>query len=233
VLLPKRTAALTAAWVAEGVDHNLSQPAYGQQSISVFEARVSVEVTNQLIEDSAFDLAAELARDFAEEFGRLESVAFVKGNGTTEPQGFMTDPTFVTSQNTITADNLIDLFYSVPTVYSSRGVWVMPRTAMATARKLKTAQGYLWVESLQPGQPASLLGRPVVEFPDLTGGGSPNQATVAFGDFNRAYRIFDRVGLEVLRDPYSRAKASVVVFHARRRVGGAMVDAQAIRGLAG
>jgi HK97 family phage major capsid protein len=56
---------------------------------------------------------------------------------------------------------------------------------------------------------------------------------VGFGDFNRAFRILDRVGLEVLRDPYSRAKASVVVFHARRRVGGAMVDAQAIRGLAG
>jgi HK97 family phage major capsid protein len=69
--------------------------------------------------------------------------------------------------------------------------------------------------------------------PDMTAVGSPSPAIVAFGDWNRAYRIFDRVGLEVLRDPYTRAKFSIVVFHARKRVGGALVDGQAVRGLSG
>jgi HK97 family phage major capsid protein len=106
---------------------------------------------------------------------------------------------------------------------------------MATARKLKaTGTGnYLWVESLQPGNPPTILGRPVVEAPDLTATGSPSPAVVAFGDWNRAYRVFDRVGLEILRDPYTAAKRSIVVFHARRRVGGALVDGQAVRGLSG
>jgi HK97 family phage major capsid protein len=233
VLLPKRLSNLTAQWVAEEAEHGLSEPAYGQQSIPIFEARVSVEVTNGLLEDAAFDIGAELARDFAEEFARLESVAFVNGNGVTEPQGWRIAIT--TTGATITADSLIDLYHSIPSVYADRGTWLMPRSVMATARKLKaTGTGnYLWVESLQPGNPPSILGRPVVEAPDLTAVGSPSPATIAFGDWSRAYRIFDRVGLEVLRDPYTAARRSVVVFHARRRVGGAVVDASAVRGLTG
>jgi HK97 family phage major capsid protein len=236
VILPKRLNTMAAQWVAEEVEHGVSEPAYGQQSIAVFEARVSVEVTNALLEDSAFDIGAELALDFAEEFGRLESLAFVKGNGTTEPEGFRTSANFVTSQGNITADALIDLFHAVPSVYAGRGTWLMPRSVMGTVRKLKaTGTGnYLWTESLQPGDPPSLLGRPVVESPELLGAtGSPSQAQVAFGDWRRAFRILDRVGLEVLRDPFSGAKRSVVMFHARRRVGGALVDGQAVRGLSG
>jgi HK97 family phage major capsid protein len=127
------------------------------------------------------------------------------------------------------------LYHAVPSVYSSRGTWLMPRSAMASVRKVKTSGTgvYLWAESLQPGNPPSLLGRPIVEFPDLTGGGSPSQATAAFGDWSRAYRIFDRVGLEILRDPYTAARRSIVVFHARKRVGGALVDPNAVVGLSG
>jgi HK97 family phage major capsid protein len=231
VLLPKRVSNLTAAWVAEEAEHALSDPAYQQQSVPIFEARVSVEVTNQLLEDSAFDLSAELARDFAEEFARLEAEAFVSGNGTTEPEGFLTSTSFTNIGGGPTADGLIDLYYSIPSPYASRGTFVMPRNVIGTVRKLKTAQGYLWTDSLQPGQPAAILGRPVVEFPDLVDTGSPTPANIAFGDWNRAYRIFDRVGLEVLRDPYTRAKFSIVVFHARKRVGGALVDGQAVKGL--
>ena len=231
VLLPKRVSNLSAQWTAETQEHPLSQPAYGQQSIQIFEARVSVEITNQLLEDAAFDMAAELARDFAEEFARLEGVAFVSGSGTTQPEGFLTSSLFETIGGGTTADALIDLFYSIPATYSSRGTWLMPRTVIGSVRKLKTAQGYLWVESLQPGQPASLLGRPVVEMPDLTMTGSPTGHNIAFGDWNRAYRIFDRVGLEILRDPYSAARRSIVTFHARKRVGGALVDGDAVKGL--
>jgi HK97 family phage major capsid protein len=235
VILPKRLSTMAAQWVAEEVEHGTSEPAYGQQSIPIFEARVSVEVTNALLEDAAFDIGAELARDFGEEFGRLESLAFVRGNGTTEPQGFSTSASFVTDQGNVTADNIIDLYHRVPEVYANRGTWLMPRSVKGAVRKLKaTGTGnYLWTESLQPGDPPSLLGRPVLESPELTGGGSPSMASVAFGDWQRAFRVLDRVGLEVLRDPFSAAKRSVVVFHARRRVGGSLVDGQAVRGLSG
>jgi HK97 family phage major capsid protein len=162
-------------------------------------------------------------------------VAFVGGNGTTEPHGFRMSGDFTTVGDTISADSIIDLFYSVPSVYAARGTWLMPRTVIGDIRKLRSAVDgpYVWADSLVPGQPPSLLGRPVVEAPDLTAAGSPSPATVAFGDWSRAYRIFDRVGLEVLRDPYTRARNSIVVFHARRRVGGALVDGEAVRGLSG
>lgn len=234
VLIPKRTNNLTAAWVAETVEHDLSEPTYDQQSVGIFEARVTVEVTNQLLEDSAFDLGAELARDFAEEFGRLEGEAFIEGNGTTAPGGLVSSADFVSTSGAVTADSLIDLYHAVPSVYARNGTWLMTRATMGTARKLKTtgAGNYLWTESLQPGNPPTILGRPVVEMPGLTGVGSPSGERVVFGDLNQAFRIFDRVGLEVLRDPYTRARFSIVAFHARKRVGSALVNAEAVRGLA-
>ena len=105
---------MTAGWVAETAQHALSEPAYGQQEIPIFEARVSTEVTNELLEDAAFNLSAELAADFAEEFGRLEGEAFVSGNGTTEPEGFLTSTAFTTSAGgaALDADDVIGLYYA-------------------------------------------------------------------------------------------------------------------------
>jgi HK97 family phage major capsid protein len=231
VLLPKRVANLQGAWVAEGAQHATDEPSYTQQSVAIFEARVTSEVSNQLLEDSAFDLAAELAFDLAQEFARLEGVAFTTGNGTSEPKGFLTDATLPVTTGAITADSIIDLFYAVNDPYRSNGTWLMNSTNIATVRKLKTSGTgvYLWTDSLAPGQPSSLLGRPVVEVPGLALPQSPAAQCVAFGDWNQAYRIFDRVGLDILRDPYTRARNSIVAFHARRRVGGALVRPEAVR----
>jgi HK97 family phage major capsid protein/HK97 family phage prohead protease len=234
VVLPKRLANLTASWIPEGAQDNLSQPTYGQQSVNVYEMRVTVEITNQLLEDSAFDMSAELSRDIAEEFGRLEGVSFVSGTGTGEPQGFLTDSTLQTigGGGQLTADDLIDLYYSLPPQYASRGTWVMPNSVMASIRKLKNAQGqYLWVEAIAVDRPATILGRPVVMMPTMIGTGSPTHNNIVFGDFNTAVRIFDRVGLEILRDPYSAARYSIVQFHARRRTGSALVEPAAIKAL--
>lgn len=235
VKLPRRTAALQAAWVAEGDQSTGSQPTYGQHSIDVHEARVHVDVSNQLLEDSAFNLAAELAQDFAEEFGRLEGAAFVAGTGSGQPEGFLTSSDFQTmdaSGAAITADDLIDLYHSVPSIFAGRGSWLMNRATMGAIRKLKDGEGrYVWQDSLAAGNPATVLGRPVIEMPDL-----PDVAAeavpLAFGDWNAGYRIFDRVGLSVLRDPYSRGSYGEVRFLARRRVGGLLVNAEAVTGLA-
>jgi HK97 family phage major capsid protein len=139
----------------------------------------------------------------------------------------------VSSSGTLDADDLIDLYHSIPSVYASRGTWLMRRETIGNVRKLKTTGTgvYLWQDSLQPGNPPSLLGRPVVEMFDMEVASSPSDMAVAFGDWNRAYRIFDRAGLEILRDPFSAARRGIITFHARRRVGGALVDGAAVRGL--
>ena len=128
---------------------------------------------------------------------------------------------------------MIGLYYSVPARYAANGTWLMRRETIASVRKLRSATDgpYVWADTIVPGQPPTLLGRPVLEIPDMPISGSPAETVIAFGDWNRAYRIFDRVGLEVLRDPYSLARNSIVTFHARRRVGGALVDGAAVKGL--
>jgi HK97 family phage major capsid protein len=104
-------------------------------------------------------------------------------------------------------------------------------TSIATIRKLKNTVGdYLWRDALSDSNPATILGRPVIEavdMADVAAGSFP----IAFGDFNAAYRIYDRVSLAVLRDPFTQAKNSLVRFHARRRVGGDVVRPEAIRKL--
>jgi len=234
VKLPRRTAGLSAGWVAEGDANTASDPTYGAHDITIFEARVHTDISNQLLEDAAFDMGAELARDFAEEFGRLEGAAFVNGNGTSQPEGLLTSSDFATDSATGTLeDDIVDLFHAVPSVFAQRGAWGMSRATMSAVRKLKSSNGeFLWAESLTPGNPPTLLGRPVVEFPDLPDiGASGTIVPIVFGDWQTAYRIFDRVGLSVLRDPFSRSANSEVRFLARRRVGGKLVQAEAIRGL--
>ena len=233
ILVPRRTANLTASWVAETVEHDVSEPSYEQMSVGIFEARVTTEVSNQLLEDSAFNLAAELARDFAEEFARLESVAFVSGNGTTEPEGFLTGD-FTSTADALDADGVIDLFYRVPAQYAQNGTWLLNRATQGAVRKFRSAVDgpYVWADSLVPGQPATLLGRPVLEMPSLaSSGGSPAAVVAAFGDWGRGFRVFDRIGLEVLRDPYTLARRSIVAFHARKRVGSALVLPEAVAGM--
>jgi HK97 family phage major capsid protein len=235
VMMPKRTGTLTASWTGETEDKPETQPAYGQVEIPVNESSCYVDVSNQLLEDAAIDIAAELALDFAEEFGRLEGLAFVSGNGVKKPEGFMVNAGVQSVANghatELRADGLIDLMHALPEFYRSRGSWTMNGSTIGAVRKLKTTDGqYLWRESLAEGNPPTILGRPVVEandMPDIGGGTFP----IAFGDFMQAYRIVDRITLAVLRDPYSVATKGLVRFHARRRVGGQTVKAEAIRKL--
>lgn len=127
------------------------------------------------------------------------------------------------------ADDLITTFYKVKASYRNRGAWMMNSDMLAEVRKLKTASGdYIWRESLADGQPATILGRPVFEAPDMPAPVA-NAKAVIFGDFNRAYRIVQRLDIAVLRDPYTQATKSAVRFHARQRVGGDTVQPEAVR----
>jgi HK97 family phage major capsid protein len=128
-------------------------------------------------------------------------------------------------------DGLISLMYALHPFYRSRGVWMANGTTIGAVRKLKDSdKNYIWQPSVQAGQPDTLLGRPIIEAPDMddiSGGTYP----LVFGDFASGFRIYDRVGLSILRDPYSQATSGLTRFHARKRVGARLVRAEAIRKL--
>lgn len=236
VILPRRTRNLTASWVGEVETRSATEPSYGQLELPVHELACYVDVSNRLLEDSAFDMATELARDFAEEFGRCEGAAFVAGDGVKKPVGLLgAGITTIASgaaaglPTTNPGDVLFDLFYSLPGAYAANAAWGMNRTTLGVVRKLKDTSGaYLLADPLAAGQPATILGRPVIEMPDLPdieAGATP----ICFGDFASGFRIFDRVQLAVLRDPYSIQVQGLVRFHARRRVAAGVVLPDAFR----
>jgi HK97 family phage major capsid protein len=235
VILPKRTGRMTAKWVGEIETRPKTEPAYGQIEIPQHEIAAYVDVSNWLLEDAAVDIAAELAFDFAEEFGRLEGVAFVNGDGVKKPVGIMADPSVPTVLNghatVLGPDSLIRIMYDLPAFYRNRGSWLLNSGSISAIRLMKDSSGkFLWQESLAEGQPATLLGRPVVEAVDMADV-EANAFPIAYGDFGSAYRIYDRVGLSILRDPYSVQTEGLVRFHGRKRVGGGVVRPEAIRKL--
>lgn len=235
IKIPRRVRKIVAKWVGEIETRPKDEPAYGQTEIVAHEASVYVDVSNQLLEDSVLDIAAELSFDFAEEFGRLEGSAFVLGDGNKKPLGLLMDPTVPTvpggDANKLTPDGLIKVMYALPAFYRNRGAWMLNGPSIGQIRLLKDSVGrYLWQDSVADGQPPTLLGRPVIEavdMPDIAAGATP----ILFGDVQSAYRIYDRVGLSVLRDPYTLATEGQTRFHARRRVGAGVVRSEALRKL--
>ena len=235
VIIPKRTGRPTATWVGETETRTETESTYGQAEIPIDEMACYVDVSNKLLEDAAVDVGAEVAFDIAEEFGRAEGQAFVSGNGVKKPLGFMSDTNLSYTPGghatLIQADGLIDLFYALAPFYRQRGVWMLNGSSLAAIRKLKDGQGrYLWEPSLVVGQPETILGRPAIEavdMPDIAGNAYP----VAFGDFSTGFRIYDRISLSLIRDPYTQATGGLTRFHARRRVGARVVRAEAIRKL--
>lgn len=242
VVIPRRTGKLTASWVAEAAAKGATSPNYDNAKIVPQELGCYVDVSNQLLEDSAFDIASEIARDFGEEFGRAEGAAFVAGTGIGQPEGLLVNQNVVqihsgitaisgtgSSSATVFAASLVNFFYSLPSPYAANGSWLINRSTIGVIRTLQNSVGqFLWIDGLQAGAPGTLLGRPVIEVPDMPGMASA-AIPIMFGDVFSAYRIVDRVSLAIIRDPYTQAVNGMTRFHARRRVGGQVVKAEAIR----
>ncbi|MEG8220124.1 phage major capsid protein [Sphingomonas sp. HH69] len=237
VILPKRTGQPTGHWVGETEDRTETGATYGQIEIPIHEMACYVDVSQRLLEDAAVNVEGEVAFDLAEEFGRLEALAFMQGNGVKKPLGVMEAAgvayTHTGNASTLGSDpagTLIDAFYALPAFYRNRAAWMMNGGTLAAIRKLKDAGtgAFLWQPALTAGQPETILGRPVIEDPTMDDVGSAAEPIV-LGDFASAYRIYDRVALSVMRDPYTVATSGKVRFHARRRVGGGVVLAEALR----
>lgn len=236
-ILPKRTGRLTASWVGETTTRPETQPTFGQNRYEVKELACYVDVSVATLEDAAFDIGSELAFDFAEEFGRAEGAAFVDGAGALQPFGFMNDTniafTASGSATAITADGLIQLFHDLPTPYRGSATWGMNTSTLGVIRKLKdpgTGTYLLMTSGIANAPATTLLGRPVIELPDMPDIAG-NAFPIVLGDFASGYRVFDRVALSVLRDPYSVATSGLVRFHARRRLAAGVAKSEAIRKL--
>jgi HK97 family phage major capsid protein len=237
VLWPKRTGGMTGAWVGETQPRPETTVTFGQNRYGVCEIAAHVDVSNAMIEDTAFDIGQLLAFEFAEEFGYLEGAAFVNGASQLSPSGFMQDSGLAytpgTDANLIKADGLIDIYHALKPAYRTNAVWGMNSTTLGAIRKLKDAASgqYLVATAGINNAPIdTLLGKPIVEMPDMPDIGA-GAFPVIFGDFQQGYRIFDRISLSILRDPYSQATNGMTRFHGRRRVAGGVGKAEAIRKL--
>lgn len=200
--------------------------------------------TQQMLDDVFFDAESWIAMDIATEFAKAEGAAFISGDGVNKPKGFLANAqtaeadgirAFGTLQFTASGsatdiggfDKLIDVTSSLKAGHRAGAVWMMNKAVYGDVRKLKTTDGhYLWQPSMQAGQPSTLLGYAVVEAEDMPS--IADQAVpIAFGNFRAGYTIADRVGVRVLRDPYSNKP--YVQFYTTKRVGGVVVDSEAIK----
>ncbi len=229
IQLPRLVDQVNPDNVAEGAAKPESEPTFDQIDVKPFETGVVVPASKILLEDAHIDLSGYLSNHIARRFGQIEAAAFVNGNGTTQAEGVLTSTDVQdTEVAAIDADALIDQFYSIATAYSANGTFLMNRRTMALVRKLKDSDGaYIWQGGIAAGQPATLLGRPVLEavdMPDPIAGNTP----IIFGDFAEGYAVADRVGFEIIRDELTGASTGLVKFVARRRVGGRVIQGEAL-----
>lgn len=226
VIYPTRAPMGNAVWDdALDDETETSGNPFGSLEVVVKGMSTYVDLHNQLLQDAP-QVEAEVRAAVAEDFGKKESVAFVKGDGITQPEGVMTHAGIAGTNNghatVLAADALINLIYAVPATYRNAGTWAMNGSTLAAVRKLKDGQGnYLWQPSYQAGQPEMILGRPVVEVLDMDSIAA-GTAPILYGDFS-AYRILDRMALSILVDPYTRATQKQTRYHAGRRVGGRVI----------
>lgn len=242
----------TASWVGERQSRPETNPAALQRlSFPAHEIYANPSVSQTLLDDSAFDVAAFVTGTIAEDFDQKEGDAFINGDGVNKPRGLLqySTPTtqvdsaraFGTLQYVATGvaaalidsthngiDALTDLVYALRAGYRRNATWLMNSKTAGVIRKLKskTDEQYLWQNSVAAGQPPTLLGYPV-EFdesmPDVGAGAFP----VAFGDFKRGYLITDRIGTRILRDPFTNKP--FVMFYTTKRVGGGLLHSDAIK----
>ncbi len=234
-----------SAWTAEtGARAETTAPSLDLLEFPAAELYAMPAATQTLLDDAYADIDEWLADECEASFAAQESAAFVTGNGTNKPKGFLdyemiADASHAWNKIGIIlsggagafaasnpADRLIDLVYALKSQFRANARFVMNRRTISAARKLKDGEGnYLWRPGMA-GESASLLGYPVTEIedmPDIAAG----SFSIAFGDFRRGYLIVDRQGARVLRDPYS--VKPYVLFYTTKRVGGGVQNFDAIK----
>ena len=227
----------TASWIDEEGAYTESDDSFGQVSIGAYKVGTMIKVSEELLNDSVFDLESYIAKEFARRIGAKEEEAFFTGDGSGKPLGILAATggaetgVTATSSTAVTADELMDLFYSLKSPYRKKAVWVLNDSTIKAVRKLKDSTGqYLWQPSLVAGTPDTLLGRPVktsAYMPVIAAGAK----TIAFGDFSY-YWIADRQGRSFKRLNELYAANGQVGFLGSQRVDGKLVLSEAVKVLA-
>lgn len=241
------TSGFGSGWVAETAQRpETAAPSFTEISPPWGELYANPAATQAMLDDAVFDVETWLAGEIALEFAKQEGAAFISGNGTNRPKGFLAYPAAATGDATRPfgtlqyvasgaagnfgsdpADKLIDLVHALRPAYRQGAVFLMNSSTLARIRKLKDGDGnFLWRPSFADGQPATLLGFPVIEAQDMPDIAADSFA-IAFGNFAHGYVIAERTGTRILRDPYSNKP--FVHFYATRRIGGAVVNSEAIK----
>ncbi len=243
---PFMTSGPAVGWVGETAARpQTGTPTLDELSFPAMELYAMPAATASLLEDSAVNIEQWLAGEVEQVFAQQEGTAFVTGDGSNKPKGFLSYDTVANASWTWgnigyvatgaagafpasnPSDVLIDLVYSVKAGYRQNGAFVMNRKTQSAIRKFKDTNGnYLWQPPAQAGGRASLITFPVMEAEDMPDVAA-NSLSVAFGDFGRGYLVVDRTGVSVLRDPYT-AKP-YVLFYTTKRVGGGVQDFDAIK----
>lgn len=226
--IPKTTGHSSAALTAEAAAIAEQDPTFGKVTLNAYKYGAVVQVPMELLTDTAVDLEGYLGREMGDAIGNESGKHFITGNGTAKPNGVVGASSLGVTGSTgavgaFSADNLIDLFYSVIQKYANRGWWMMRRTSEGALRKLKnTDNDYIWQPGLQPGAPDMLLGRPIVTDPNVAAVAT-NAKSVVFGDFSR-YIIRDAGGVVVRRSDDFAFTSDLATFKATIRSDGDLID---------
>ena len=227
----------TASWIDEEAAYPESDDSFGQVSIGAYKLATMLKVSEELLNDSVFDLPSYIAREFARRIGAAEEEAFFTGNGTGKPTGVLNATggaeTGVTaaSATAITMDEVMDLYYSLRAPYRRNAVFIMNDSTIKAIRKLKNGNGdYLWQPSLTAGQPDMLLNRPIYTSSYMPAIAAGNKS-ILFGDLGY-YWVADRQGRSFKRLNELYAATGQVGFLASQRVDGKLVLAEAVKVLA-
>jgi len=234
-------------WLGEGSTRNQTntadladvKPTFGTIS-------AKPQATEESMDDLFFNVDDWLTMSAGEALGQGEGAAFVSGNGTNKPTGFLAGPAPVATGDTsrafgtlqyiasgqaaampASADVFVDMVYAVRARYRANACWVVSKAVLAVMRKYKdTTNQYLWQPSVAAGQPSTFMGFPIIEAEDMPAVAA-NAFPVAFGDFREGYLIADRVGIRITRDEIT--SPGFVKFYVRKRVGGILRNTQAIK----
>ena len=227
----------TASWIDEEAAYPESDDSFGQVSIGAYKLATMIKVSEELLNDSVFDLPSYIAREFARRIGAAEEEAFFTGNGTGKPTGVLNATggaeTGVTaaSATAITMDEVMDLYYSLRAPYRRNAVFIMNDSTIKAIRKLKNGNGdYLWQPSVTAGTPDTLLNRPVYTSSYMPAIAAGNKA-ILFGDLGY-YWVADREGRSFKRLNELYAATGQVGFQSSERVDGKLVLAEAVKVLA-
>ena len=227
----------TASWVEENGLYPESDDTFDQITLSAYKLGTAIKVSEELMNDSVFDLESYISTEFARRIGAAEEEAFLVGDGEKKPEGVFTKvketegAAIEIANTTITFDTIMDVFHSLRSVYRNRAVWLLNDSTVKALRKIKDGNGnYIWQPSVVAGQPDTILNRPYrtsIYAPGLAAGNVP----ILFGDFSY-YWIADRQGRSFKRLSELYAVNGQIGFLASERVDGKLILPEAVRGLA-